>query len=655
MGTSLKLFRLPLALAALCAAVSAEAQIDTSVFRLLDLSRPGLERVREAHASGDDDAAAAGLLRYFRERRSVADPWVDTVGVVVTDEERRRADEGLEHRFFVHDGYQPSFHYGDDIDWQYWPVHDNELRWQLHRMKWWVPMGKCYRATGDERYAREWMAQYLDWMDKNPLTEYDESRAADLETADNVYFAWRPLEASDRLEFQIRQFEYFLPAMDAAFLTRFLVNYHRHGEHITRHFSRSGNHLLFQAQRLVFAGVFFPEFRDAAAWRARGAEILGREIGVQVYDDGMQYELDPHYHLESINIFYNALRMMAANGCAGELPDGYLDKVHRMIEILYNISFPDYTNPMFGDAKLHGRDFLLPSYRAWAEVFGGDPMVLRMASEGAEGAAPDYLSRAFRTSGFYVLRSGWDADAVQMTLKAGPPAFWHNQPDNGTFELWCRGRNFFPDSGSYVYAGSREINELRQWFRRTRVHNTLTLGGRDIEHTDSRCILWSTAGESDVAAVENRSYDSLTHRRWVAFVDRRFFVVVDEAFGPAAGGVELNYNFVEGAALAADGSVSTSFGDGNNILLKVFADAPVGVREREGWVSRSYRERSRRLSAAWRVDKKAGAVRFVTVILPVEDASAHRVSARLRGGFDPRGIKADVRVDGRLYKLRYNL
>ncbi|MDE5636545.1 MAG: heparinase II/III family protein [Alistipes sp.] len=631
------------------------AQIDTAVFSLLSLDRPGMERVAALHDAGDDEAAAAELLHYFRRRSGVTTPFVDTVNIAITDEERRWADEGMEHRFFVHTGYQPSFHYGDDIDWQYWPVHDNELRWQLHRMKWWAPMGKRFRETGDERYAREWMAQYLDWMRKNPLTAYHRSENIELETADNVYFAWRPLEVSDRLEFQIHQFLYFLPALDAGFLTHFLVNYHRHAEHITGHFSKQGNHLLFEAQRLVFAGVFFPEFRDAAQWRARGAGILGREIGVQVYDDGMQYELDPHYHLESINIFYNALRMMTANGYRDELPDGYLDKVRSMVEILYNISFPDYTNPMFGDAKQHGRDFLLPSYRAWAEVFGDDAMVLRMATEGREGSVPDYLSRAFRTSGFYVLRSGWDAGATQMTLKAGPPAFWHNQPDNGTFELWRRGRNFFPDSGSYVYAGSREINELRQWFRRTRVHNTLTLDGRDLERTDSHCLAWSTGGKSDVAAVENPSYDSLSHRRWVFFVERRFFVIVDEAYGPAEGSVELNYNFIEGAELAADGSAATSFPDGNNILVRVFSDSPLAVQEREGWVSRSYRSRSERLSAAWKVAKGGAPVRFITVILPVDDASAHSVEARLRGEFDPHGVAADVKVDGRRYKLRYNL
>ena len=31
------------------------------------------------------------------------------------------ADEALQHTFFAHKGYQPSFNYGEDIDWRYWP------------------------------------------------------------------------------------------------------------------------------------------------------------------------------------------------------------------------------------------------------------------------------------------------------------------------------------------------------------------------------------------------------------------------------------------------------------------------------------------------------------------------------------------------------
>ncbi|MEG1982798.1 MAG: heparinase II/III family protein [Alistipes sp.] len=616
------------------------AQIDTTVFALLDLSQPALHRVATAYRAGQPQQAAEALLNYYQNRQGIVCPDLDPKHPAMTADEKRWADEGLEHRFFVHTGYQPSCFYGKEIDWQYWPIKDNELRWQLHRTKWWVPMGKAYRLTGEEVYAKEWVAQYLDWIKKNPLTHYvdpekwPDGAAFDLLTADNVYFAWRPLEVSDRLEAQIQQFLLFLsaPSFNADFLSHFLVNYHLHAKHISENFSAKGNHLLFQAQRLLYAATFFPELKEAADWRRTAIEILNREISKQVYDDGMQYELDPHYHLEAINIFFNALRMCDANGFRNEFPSSYLATVEKMIEITFNYSFPDYTNPMFSDAKLHLKEEMLLYYKEWSKVFPEHPMIRWMATEGERGQLPATCSQAFPTSGFYILRNGWQSEATVMVLKAGPPAFWHNQPDNGTFELWHRGRNFFPDSGSCVYAGDKEVNALRNWFRQTRVHNTLTLDDRNLEKTDSKCLHWSTTAETDVVTFENPSYNGLTHRRTVFFVDHRFFVLVDEAYGVARGRVALHHHLIEGA-LAMDTvrhSAVTQFKDGNNLMISVFSEQPMHTFQENGWVSRSYRERSARPSLSFEINKTNDQpVRFITLILPVSqtNADAHRLKA----------------------------
>ena len=48
------------------------AQTDSTVFALLDLTRPGLEEVARYHAAGNDPAAADALLAYFRNRKAKA-------------------------------------------------------------------------------------------------------------------------------------------------------------------------------------------------------------------------------------------------------------------------------------------------------------------------------------------------------------------------------------------------------------------------------------------------------------------------------------------------------------------------------------------------------------------------------------------------------
>lgn len=468
------------------------ASTDSTLFALLNLDYPGLEQVKAACARHDYGQALAHLLHYYRHRQNVRQPEVDLTDIHLSPTERQWADEALQHTFFAHAGYQPSFNYGEDINWRYWPVRDNELRWQLHRHKWFVPMGKAYRLTHDERYASEWVHQFADWIKKNPLVAIDKE-AYELTgdepegEAENVRFAWRPLETAHRMEDQTRQFPLFIdsPAFTPEFLALFLANYHTHALHVLANYSAEGNHLLFEAQRMVYAGVYFPEFKEAPAWRKSGIDILNREIAKQVYNDGGQYELDLHYHAAAINIFRKALEMATANGLRSEFPPQYVATMERMVNFYVNLLFPDYSIPCFSDSKRASRRDELQNLNAWLRLFPHNELLRWAATEGREGRAPAHRSTGFTTSGFFALRNGWGEDATVMVLKAGPKGEWHCQPDNGTFELWHNGRNLFPDSGFYIYAGEGEVMEQRNWFRQTRVHNTLTLDNRNLETTQS--------------------------------------------------------------------------------------------------------------------------------------------------------------------------
>lgn len=107
----------------------AEAQqLRKEAFDLLNLDYPGLERVKAACDRQQWDEAAKALLDYYRQRTGIGHPDIDMQNIKISKEEQKWADDALEHTFFVHKGYQPSYNYGKDINWQYWPVQDNELR-----------------------------------------------------------------------------------------------------------------------------------------------------------------------------------------------------------------------------------------------------------------------------------------------------------------------------------------------------------------------------------------------------------------------------------------------------------------------------------------------------------------------------------------------
>lgn len=653
---------------ALGAATAGAQELRREAFDLLNLDYPGLEKVKEACGRQDYQEAAKALLDYYRHRSGVVQPDIDLKNLKISDKEQKWADDALEHTFFVHYGYQPSFNYGKDINWEYWPVQDNELRWQLHRHKWFTPMGKAYRISGDEKYAREWVYQYMDWIKKNPNTQveaevYEIGSAGEVkDIAENARFAWRPLEVSNRLQDQTVQFVLFVDAeaFTPEFLTEFLVNYNAHARHIMGNYSAQGNHLLFEAQRIVYAGAFFPEFKEAAAWRKSGVDILNREIAKQVYADGGQYELDPHYHLASINIFCKALRMADANGFRSDFPDEYINTIKNMIEFYTYICFPDYSNPCFSDAKLGDRPAEIANYKEWLKIFPDSEWIRYMATEHREGAPLPYLTKGALTSGFFAFRNGWEPDATVMVVKAGPKGEWHCQPDNGTFELWYNGRNLFPDSGSYVYAGDDEVMKLRNWFRQTCVHNTLTLDSKNLETTESKTLKWQPEGDVQILVTENPHYAGLKHRRTVFFVDGKYFVIVDEAVGDAQGTVNLNYNLCEGQVNIdkKTNTLTSAFDGESNVKLQCFAEKPVSLKEKEGWRSRSYRQREPRTAVSFDVDKKSPeAVRYITVIYPTADAAkAPEFKAKFKNKkFDEKGVKVEVSIDGKKRQLETQL
>ena len=642
-------------------------ELRSEVFSLLNLDYPGLEQVKALHASGKDSEAASALLEYYKQRKGIRTPDVDLKRLKISQEEQKWADEALEHTFFAHKGYQPSFNYGQDINWKYWPVQDNELRWQLHRHKWFTPMGKAYRLSGDEKYAKEWAFQYMDWIKKNPLVKINKDdyemkgKAAEGE-AENARFAWRPLEVSHRLQDQTSQFQLFItsPSFTPEFLTEFLLNYHKHAVHILQNYSDQGNHLLFEAQRIMYAGVFFPEFKEAAAWRKSGIDILNREIGVQVYEDGGQFELDPHYHLAAINIFCKALYLADMNGFRNEFPQKYMDTVENMIMFYLNICFPDYTNPCFSDAKLAKKKEMIKNYKEWHKLYPENQTIQYFATEGKQGALPAYLSKGFLKSGFFVFRNSWGTDAVQMVVKAGPKAFWHCQPDNGTFELWFNGKNLFPDSGSYVYAGDEEVMKWRNWFRQTRVHNTLTLNDETLETTESVTRLWQPEGKEQILVTEKQGYKNLKHRRSVFFVDNTYFVIVDEAVGTAKGMINLHYQMPRGkiANSREDMTFVTEFEPGSNMKLQCFGPEGMSMKKEEGWQSTDYRKKMKRMNVSFNARKSDETpVRYITVIYPVKNTQdAPKISAAFKNKkFNEQSLEVEVKINGKKRILKYNL
>ncbi|WP_154647936.1 heparin-sulfate lyase HepC [Pedobacter arcticus] len=633
----------------------AQTNNKTTLLAKLDLNRSGLAQVKTYYLAGKADKAIESLLVYYKTRKNIIHPDLTVnastgkpiVGTLA-ETDLKRANDALNHTFFVMNGY-PAFDYGKDINWQYWPVKDNELKWQIHRMAWWDAMAKTYTATNDERYAKEWVFEYADWVRKNPIGLSE----------DNDNFAWRSLEVSERLELQSKLFFYFInsKAFDEDFLVTFLTNYAKQAERVINNYSTEGNHLLFQAQRVIYAGTVFPELADAKNWQKSGITKLNEQIGIQVFADGMHDELAFHYHIASANTFYKALRMLDLNGIASQFPQFYLDRLEKMMMAVVEFSFPDYSHPMFSDSWLTSKSVMMKNFKDWSSVYPNNKVLKYFATDGKEGSLPNHTSHRLPDGGIYAFRSGWDTNSTNLILKASKPAFWHSQPDNGTFEIWVKGRNFMPDPGAFLYSGNAAVNKQRDYFRQTKLHNTLTLDNQNLT-VDAKELKWSTSNKLDVLVYENPSYENLKHRRSVFFVNKKFFVIADEAIGKATGDVAIHFAFKEGVVDAdyISKSITTTNADLNNITLKTFAPQNANMVAEENFVSYKYNEKIKRPAFAIQMPKTENQTpRFLTVIVPFSGiAVVPSIDAKFLKT-NGNTLKVKVTVDGKSHKLKYHL
>lgn len=399
----------------------------------------------------------------------------------------------------------------------------------------------------------------------------------------------------------------FLPAQSFTpeFLTEFLWNYHRHALFLSKNYSKQGNHLLFEAQRMLYAGTFFPEFKDAAQWRKSGIDVLNHEIQIQVYPDGGQYELDPHYHLATINIFYYALNMGTVNGFRNEFPQNYIDTIERMIMFYANICFPDYSNPCFSDAVLTGKQPTINYYKSGLFYSRTIKLSVTLPQKAKKGNARIICPKDSQlrvslysvTPGNRMLSNGSESRPERrMALPTG----------QRNIRTLVQREEPVPGLRLLCFAGDEEVMRLRNWFRATAVHNTLTLDNRTIEVTESVTKLWQPEGNTQILVTENPGYKELKHRRSVFFVDNSFFVIVDEAIGKARGTVNLHYQLCEGET-ALDSpkmSITTALENKSNVKLQCFSTDKMKVVKEEGWYSTAYRQRSERPAIAFNIEKK---------------------------------------------------
>ena len=331
-----------------------------------------------------------------------------------------------------------------------------------------------------------------------------------------------------------------------------------------------------------------------------------------------------------------------------------------MYEFLFGFSTPELGMPMFGDTRRELAE----------EVSRTERMVYQFLMEGSQSfdekkyAAlaeldiahlPVQTSYAWPQAGLYAMRNEWGPDQIFFPLHDSPPAIsGHDQEDNGTFELYAFGRWLMNDTGYFTYGNNAKA---RAWHRKTSSHQTLTVDGEN-SRTLGTHRLWVSEEQFDALCADNAAYEGLTHRRTVWFVDRRFFVLLDEAIGDAQGILDLHYQFAPGpVALDVERNRAYTLFDDANALVSLVAPSGALLQGEEGWFGWSYNKRTPRVALRFRLPDGGAPACALTVIVPYRGTGVPDVEASIAEGFVVGGDRAEAtaRVDGARWQIGRDL
>eukprot|EP00041_Stephanoeca_diplocostata_P016602 m.327804 g.327804 ORF g.327804 m.327804 type:complete len:1044 (-) comp20422_c0_seq1:344-3475(-) len=679
--------------------VKANAPYHTSIFKdhananrllkLLNLEYPGLEKVRKACAIGNVDRAIDELFDYYKWRCT---HWSVVSHTYTLHKSITYADLACNNTMGNFGGATPplTVQYGPGgINWTHNPFWDKdadtEWIWGLHRQPFWLSLAWAYKTTENEQYAKTWVAQFESWLEqcpRDPQFNYDtgthKQRGYGVHHAwpnpihPELSWAWRRIDAGKRaLNFAELMSSFITsPHFTREVLVKVLNSVH---EHVTvladnpHHTFTYENHGLYEAEGAWAVGVLFPEFRSAGKWRRTIVEYLVEQLDRQVRPDGFQTEGVVAYHSSTIRIFYDAQALSIRNNVTDTttFPLWFSDRVQDMMQALTMLLLPSKESIQFGDqGERSALSFSLPDQKTSA------------------------TAQRLKYSGYYSIRSNLSAQASALILRCGPSVNAHMHKDAGSFEFAVGSNLILSDSGAYTYRGIHDAfpsDQDRAYFDSTAAHNTLTLNQSNAHtpsllrgpyapsrgYDDCGLLHWAPTTPNPLLIVENRfTYRNpkLSHRRAVVhFTEPDIFVIVDEAYGPATGTVEVHFhaNAARVIPTASSLAVRIPVGDGgeDGAYMQGFVGCGLGKPSMTigtSYASAKIGRKTERAKVTYGLEKRSArdVARFITAIVPAHaigyaDLPQHAVRVKTRANAGASSGAIELTVLGKQFVREY--
>ncbi|HEX5965611.1 MAG TPA: alginate lyase family protein [Pyrinomonadaceae bacterium] len=512
--------------------------------------------------------------------------------------------------------------FGDPIDWHFEPISgkriplehwskldyldagvagDKKVTWELNRHQYFMKLGQAYTLTGDEKFAKTFIDHLESWMAANP-PKLGINWASSLEVAfRSISWLWALYFFKDVIQVETRNRALKFLYLNARHLESYLSTYFSPNTHLTG-----------EALGLFYLGTVLPQFKEAKRWQDLGRDILIEQIPVHIKPDGVYFEQSSYYHRYTTDFYLHFLILSRINGIT--LPQTVENALTSLLDHLLYIARPDGTTPFFGDDD-GGRLVVLdarapndfrPSLATGAALFarGDYKFVSANAAEellwllgvnglqkydSIEAHEPAELSKAFRDGGYFVMRDGWTNKSNYLLFDCGPHGALncgHAHADALSFELAANGQTVLVDPGTYTYTGSKE---LRDWFRSSQAHNTITLDGMS-SSVPNEAFTWKKVSECRLVdwkttnAYVYVSGESGAVVRSIFFLKGKYWIIRDTLKSPGEHTADIYFHFDSMTNPSLENGLIHEPGSG----LKIRAVGNGHWIEENQWVSHCY-------------------------------------------------------------------
>ncbi len=409
-----------------------------------------------------------------------------------------------------------------DFDWQadpeggrLWPTDilddadavrgvnaDVKLVWEVNRLQFLTVLARAYAYTEKEQYGNTCVDIARRWILSNP-------HPRGVNWASNLEVAVRGLSLTWTLDMLAGT-----PALTDDDARLWLASLRQHIEHLYANLSvytDPTNHLIGEAAALAVLCIRFPEWDPSARLRERALSVLAKELARQVHSDGMSREQSTSYQRFVIDFCLQVIRIADRNGIA--LPATIRPTTRRMLDALAEFVGASGHAPQIGDSDgARGLPFFDGEFWDFRGVQEQGASVLKSSQGtaaatnndavlwlgGAFGSSDEFqgesagaakgprsadiataASSILPTGGYAFLRDPSDGGDSRLIFDCGPlglaPHASHGHADLLSIIVDVSGREFLVDTGTYAYY---DTQNRRAYFRSTRAHNTVEIGGR---------------------------------------------------------------------------------------------------------------------------------------------------------------------------------